>query len=81
MFIHIIPLQYVLLFIIYYFNFSFIYILKKKTKKNMDCMSQLTGSLIHVTLKDGEIYEGILKHINAEEKKLVMKNGKSYYVT
>ena len=44
-------------------------------------MSQLTGSLIHVTLKDGEIYEGILKHINAEEKKLVMKNGKSYYVT
>lgn len=41
-------------------------------------ISKLTGSLIQVTLKDGEIYEGVLKHLNAKEKKLVMKNGKFF---
>ena len=46
----------------------------------MDSQSilQLIGSLIRVTLKGGEIYEGILKHLYAEEKKLVMKNGRYF---
>ena len=41
--------------------------------------SKLTGRLIHVLLRGGEKYEGILKYADEKEKKLVMKNGKMYF--
>ena len=33
------------------------------------------GSFISVELSDAAKYEGILKHVDVKEKKLVMKNG------